>query len=44
MSYYYSTVTRKLIRYKTVYKSYTTEQDKKYEFLFEIIKLNQQIK
>lgn len=44
MSYHYSTVARKLKRCKTEYKSYTTEQDKRYEFLFEIRKLNQQIK
>lgn len=44
MSYHYSTVSRKLKRCKTEYKSYTTEQDKRYEFLFEIRKLNQQIK
>lgn len=44
MSYHYSTVAIKLKRCKTEYKSYTTEQDKRYEFLFEIRKLNQQIK
>lgn len=44
MSYHYSTVTRKLERCKTEYKSHTTEKDKRYKFLFEIRKLNQQIK